>query len=96
MFTKDDAQAANNPFLASIVALQNADVEVWPENWPIVRLFCSLSTQWQISMSGAAGLIYASAYPLLDRQYQGEEWDQAFADLQELERAALEAMREED
>lgn len=47
-------------------------------------------------MSGAVGLRYEAVYPLLDRQYQGDEWDQAFADLQEMERAALSAMRDED
>lgn len=61
-----------------------------------MRLFCRLSTQWQIGMSGAVGLRYEAVYPLLDRQYQGDEWDQAFADLQEMERAALSAMRDED
>ena len=48
-------------------------------------------------MVGAVGLIYASAYPLLDRLYPDQqEWWQAFDDLQEMERAALSAMREED
>lgn len=46
-------------------------------------------------MGGATGLVYEAVYPLLDRLYQGDEWDQAFDDLQELERAALKAMREE-
>lgn len=97
MYRQDDAHAANNPFLASIVALQNADFEVWPENWPVVQLFCRLSTQWQVAIGGAVGLIYESAYPLLDRLYQDQqEWWQALDDLQEMERAALSAMREED
>ena len=94
---KDDAQAANNPFLASIVALQNRDVEVWPENWPIVQMFCRLATQWQVGMGGAVGLRYEAVYPLLDRQYaNADDWQQAFSDLQELERAALDAMRDEE
>lgn len=69
---------------------------MWPENWPIVQLFFSMSTQWRIGMSGETGLIYEALYPLLDRRYQGEEWDQAFSDLQEMERSALDAMRDED
>lgn len=47
-------------------------------------------------MGGLTGLRYEAVYPLLDRKYEGEAWEQAFADLQELERAALDAMREED
>lgn len=97
MYRKEDAQSANNPFLASIVALQNADCEVWPENWPIVQLFCRLSTQWQISMSGAVGLKYESLYPLLDRHYpDADEWQQAFDDIQMMEREALSAMRDDE
>ena len=95
LYKKDDTQAANNPFLASIVAIQAGDVEVWPENWPIVMLFCRLRTQWQVGMSGEVGLRYEAVYPLLDRLF-ADDWQQAFDDLQVLERAALDAMREEN
>ncbi len=71
------------------------DVEVWPENWPIVMLFCRLGTQWQVGMSGAVGLRYEAVYPLLDRLF-ADGWQQAFDDLQVLERAALDAMRDEN
>ena len=48
-------------------------------------------------MSGAVGLRYEAIYPLLDRQYaNADDWQQAFSDLQELERAALDAMRDEE
>lgn len=46
-------------------------------------------------MSGAVGLRYEAAYPLLDRLFAGD-WQQAFDDLQVLERAALDAMRDEN
>jgi len=60
-------------------------------------LFCSIGTQWNVGMSGPTGLRYEAAYPLLDRYYtDSNEWQQAFDDLRTLERAALEAMREED
>lgn len=71
------------------------DVEVWPENWPMVMIFCRLGTQWQVGMSGAVGLRYEAVYPLLDRLF-ADDWQQAFDDLQVLERAALDAMREEN
>lgn len=48
-------------------------------------------------MSGPTGLRYEAAYPLLDRLAPvAADWQQAFDDLQLLERAALEAMRAED
>lgn len=78
-----------------MIALANADVDVWPENWPVVELFCRLSTQWNISMSGPTGMRYEAVYPLIDRLFP-DDWNQAFDDFQVLERAALEAMREED
>lgn len=47
-------------------------------------------------MGGASGLRYEAIYPLLDRRFEGQEWETAFDDLQEMERAALSAMRESD
>jgi hypothetical protein len=54
-----------------------------------------LGTQWQVGMSGAVGLRYEAVYPLLDRLF-ADDWQQAFDDLQVLERAALDAMRDEN
>lgn len=63
----------------------------------MVMLFCAIGTQWNIGMGGPTGLRYEAIYPLLDRRYpDSEEWQQAFDDLQTMERAALEAMREKD
>lgn len=71
------------------------EVEVWPENWPVVALFCRLGTQWNAGHAGATGLRYEAVYPLLDRSYpDADEWDRALDDLQLMERAALAAMRE--
>lgn len=48
-------------------------------------------------MAGPTGMRYEAVYPLLDRRYpDNEKWQQAFDDLQILERAALSAMRDED
>lgn len=46
-------------------------------------------------MSGEVGLRYEAVYPLLDRLF-ADDWQQAFDDLQVLERAALDAMRDEN
>lgn len=70
--------------------------EVWPENWPIAKLFGRLLTQWRAGAKGAIGLDYSIVFDLLDRSgYTETAWWQALDDLQEMERAALNAMREE-
>jgi len=35
------------------------DVEVWPDNWPVFRLFNALATQWRTGAVGATGLDYS-------------------------------------
>lgn len=80
------------------------EVEVWPENWKAWDLFYyRLSTQWrtgvQVFMGGAVsvptGLDYPAAYPLLDRIAEDQqEWMEIFEDLQVLESAALQQIRD--
>lgn len=88
-------------FSASDYGLE--EVEVWPENWSAWLLFCQVSTQWrtgmQTFMGGAisvpTGLDYGAVYPLLDRiAADKQEWLELFADLQTLESASLERIRE--
>jgi hypothetical protein len=72
------------------------DVEVWPENWNVVRLFMALATQWREGFHGRTGLVYASVYPLLDRMTEGQPpgtWEQSLADIRLMEAEALAAMR---
>ena len=69
---------------------------VWPENWPVIRLFTAVQTQWRTSgMGGATGLDYPAVFATMDRLLRGETQerkDALFADLQVMERAALEEM----
>lgn len=70
-------------------------MEVWPENWPAWSLFCQVSTQWRVGMSGPTGLDYSAVYPLLDRAAKDQqEWDEMFSDIQVMEGAALKQMSE--
>ncbi|MBS1143363.1 MAG: hypothetical protein H6R14_769 [Proteobacteria bacterium] len=67
--------------------------EVWPENWETSRIFLEMDTQWRIGMNGRTGLDYTVLFSLLDRhELTGDDWWQAFRDLQAMESAALEAM----
>lgn len=70
------------------------EVEVWPENWPALQVFCRLQTQWRVGANGATGLDYAVLFDLLDRSgYAGPDWFQMLDDVSEMERAALKSMR---
>lgn len=73
---------------------------MWPEHADAYITFVNVTTQWQIAgMGGPVGLNYASVLPALDRMHRGrtdEERDAIFADLQVIERAALEEMGKKD
>lgn len=72
-------------------------VEVWPENWPAFSLFCRLQTQWRASMNGPTGLDYTALLALMSRmKLSDEDHEDLFADVQTLERAALEAMNQKE
>ena len=83
-------------FAAALVSvIEKNAVEVWPENHAVFLLFRSLSTQWNVGMGGPVGLRYEAVYPLIDRmRLSDDEWQETFYALQEMEAAALDAMRE--
>jgi len=71
-------------------------VEVWPDNWPAVTLFCAIGTQWRCGPSGAYGLDYNVLYRKMDRMnLTAEEYDRLEEEIRVLEGAALEEMRKE-
>ena len=69
-------------------------VEVWPDTWQPVSVFCDLRTQWRVGIAGATGLDY-SAIPIVFRLrgIPKVEWPSMFDDLKVLESEALEEMR---
>jgi len=68
-------------------------VEIWPENLPAFEVFRALTTQWRAGMNGPTGLDY-NVLPELWRRLdiRKKERNRVFADLQEMERAALSVM----
>jgi len=71
---------------------------VWPENWPALRVWQLLQTQWHLTPSGhMQGLRYDAADVVIVRTLRGAsitEQDQVFAHLVEMEHAAVEALDE--
>ena len=35
-----------------------SELEIWPENWPALRVFLAMQTQWRVGMAGPVGLDY--------------------------------------
>lgn len=71
------------------------EAEVWPENWPTLCLFSMMQSQWDAGMGGLTGLKYPVLFDLMDRRgLSGDEWWDVFADIREMEAAALNAMRD--
>lgn len=68
---------------------------IWPDNWPAVRVFGAMGTQWRTGVAGATGLDY-SALQAVYRLTETPEVDQPeiFDALQIMEDEALKAMQE--
>ena len=69
-------------------------VHVWEDQMEAYALFRAMETQWTVGMAGPVGLNYSSIPELWRRlRIPRERRDEAFSDLQLMERAALEAGR---
>lgn len=70
-------------------------VEIWPENAGAVSAFSAVGTQWRTGAVGATGLDYPAVFATLDRirrDLDDAGRDDLFADIQVMERAALQEM----
>ncbi|TIV68874.1 MAG: hypothetical protein E5V89_21215 [Mesorhizobium sp.] len=84
-----------------IVDDDEAKIEVWSINWQSVLAFLRCETQWRAVPMAVGegsrliwlGIDYASAQPVFQRRNRLAE-RRLFADIQVMERAALEAMGE--
>ena len=69
-------------------------MEAWPENWPILRLFDAMRTQWRVGFSGAYGMDYTAIPVVMDLlQTPDREW--AFDGLRVMEDEALREMHKD-
>jgi len=68
-------------------------VELWPDNWPAIKLFTTLSTQWRIGANGPTGLDYNVVFHELDRKgLAGDDYDDMMGALRVIESTALQAI----
>jgi len=71
-------------------------IEVWPEHYQVYSVFIAMNTQWRTGMNGVTGLDYNALREVWDRTRTPEEdRDEIFYELQIMERAALEEIREQ-
>jgi hypothetical protein len=70
-------------------------VEVWPDHWPVVRLFAQMTGQWRIGFNGPTGLDYSFAFSRMDRmQLDPAAYDEMLDALHVMEMAALDELKE--
>jgi hypothetical protein len=71
------------------------EVEIWPDNWPVFRLFNALGTQWRTGAGGATGLDYAVVREVASLiGIKKRQIPELFPDLQVMEAEALAVMAE--
>ncbi|MBM6442408.1 DUF1799 domain-containing protein [Pseudomonas sp. MIL9] len=71
------------------------DVEIWPDNWPVFRLFNALGTQWRAGPGGATGLDYSVVREVaILIGIKKRQIHELFPDLQVMEAEALAVMAE--
>tara|TARA_Y100001963_G_scaffold67570_1_gene94145 strand:- start:366 stop:728 length:363 start_codon:yes stop_codon:yes gene_type:complete len=94
----DERDKALEAFGATAAQMQGAkaqhtekDFEVWTDNWDTVVMFLRMSTQWNVSMTGATGLNYSSL-EYLCKLYPAKDPCALFEGIQIMETAALVTM----
>lgn len=70
---------------------KSADVNVLPQNWPVLQCFSDLQTQWRSNMGGATGLDYTAIPIVLDRHgiFKPKKRAQVFDGIRIMEAEAL-------
>lgn len=78
----------------TVVLPQEENIEVWAPNWPAVCLFLAAATQWR-TVASMAGVIWLGLdYSAVDVIARRLRIDADWADLQEMEDAALVVLNE--
>lgn len=79
----------------TLADIEEDDVEVWPDNWPVFRLFNALGTQWRTGAAGATGLDYSVVREVaILIGIKKRQIPELFPDLQVMEAEALAVMAE--
>ncbi len=64
--------------------------EVWPESWPVWRLWKELRNQWRAGINGVYAIDYTPLFMRMDRMsLPAPDWEEMFADFRVIEAVAL-------
>ena len=69
-------------------------MDVWPENWPVLKLFDAMRTQWRVGMGGAYGMDYG-VLPVVMDFIGTTDREYAFEGIRVMEEAALAEMHKD-
>lgn len=70
-------------------------VEVWPENWLPLQVFCAMRTQWNEGFNGRTGFRYEALREIrFAYGIKSADWPDVFDAIRVMEAAALELFRE--
>lgn len=70
------------------------EYDLWADNWPALKLFMQVSTQWRMGMNGPVGLDYTVVFHELDRRgTPADEYDDMMDAVRIMESAALAEIR---
>lgn len=98
LYSKESA-APTNAWIEALKAANPAHgiVEVFPENWQAFQVFARLGTQWNATAGGVMGLNYLVVFEMIDRlELSKDDADNLFADIQHMERVALEEINRKE
>lgn len=83
------------PALAKRAAQSDGDMLIpWTE-WPVVRLWLAVQTQWRTSFGGLVGLDYPAVFAVMAHTGVTDPTGEIFDGLQTMESAALAALRKD-
>lgn len=94
MYAPAKSEKSANAFDIGHLFAGQTDVEVWPENWPVWRLFQEMCTQWRSAgMGRIVGLDYGPIFTRLERmKLDDSDYERMFGDIQHIEQEALRCM----
>lgn len=75
---------------------ESEEIEVWPDNLPVLGLWDKVGDQWRMGFSGPVALDLIPVFHELDRmELEREDYDSLLADIKVMAAAAMREMMEE-
>lgn len=77
----------------TLADFEGDEIEVWPENWPIVKLFREVGAQFIMGGNGPVGINYVPLFARMENlRLSPEDWDEMFLGFRVMESAAIDTI----